>query len=251
MIANVDACLRSEVIAKRVCPASLDQHESGVVDGHQRDITKKYARQYQTASKKDKGRLLDELCAATGWSRVNARRAIREADRRRGPAKAQSRRPRPRKYSYDALKVLQEVWTLSGEPSGKYLAAVMDDTVDRLVRFKEFGKVADRLTDSVIEEVKAMSAATIDRYLALLKQARCPEAKSTTSASAILRSSIKTRTCVDGFGATPGWLEIDTIAHCENTTKGEYLITINATDPVLGWTLTRRPHPVTSKVAVC
>jgi hypothetical protein len=39
-----------------------------------RDLTKAYAR----ASKKEKGRMLDGLCVATGWSRVNARRAIRQ-----------------------------------------------------------------------------------------------------------------------------------------------------------------------------
>ncbi|WP_179229193.1 hypothetical protein [Parenemella sanctibonifatiensis] len=35
-----------------------------------REITKKYARQYAGASKKVKGRMLDELCGATGWSRA-------------------------------------------------------------------------------------------------------------------------------------------------------------------------------------
>ena len=40
------------------------------------EITKKYAREYGRASKKDKGRVLDELVAVTGWSRANARQAI-------------------------------------------------------------------------------------------------------------------------------------------------------------------------------
>jgi hypothetical protein len=43
------------------------------------EITKKYAREYARASKKDKGRMLDELVAVTGWSRANARRAITRA----------------------------------------------------------------------------------------------------------------------------------------------------------------------------
>ena len=101
--------------------------------------------------------MLDELCAATGWSRVNARRAIREAAKRKGRAGAQPRKPRPRKYSYDALKVLEQVWTLDGEPCGKYLAPVMDDTLERLLRFRELGKVADRLSDEVLAELRAMS----------------------------------------------------------------------------------------------
>ena len=93
-----------------------------------RDITKKYARAYQHADKIEKTRLLDGLVETTGWTRDHARRAIRQALARTGAVSQQKRRPRPRKYSYDALLVLQEVWRLSGAPSGKYLAAIMDDT---------------------------------------------------------------------------------------------------------------------------
>src|SRR5699024_2536193 len=138
----------------------------------------------------EKGRLLDALVATTGWSRDHARRAIRQAARRRGRAREVRRRPRPRKYSYDdALVVLQEVWRLAGQPSGKYLAAVMDDTLQRLVRFQELGKVEPRLTPEVLDEVRSMSAATIDRYLKPHKDAAYPQALSGTRPSHILRSS--------------------------------------------------------------
>lgn len=40
-----------------------------------REITKKFARQYAKAGKVEKGRLLDELVHATGWTRDHARRA--------------------------------------------------------------------------------------------------------------------------------------------------------------------------------
>lgn len=204
-----------------------------------RELTKAYAREYQRAGKKAKGVMLDELCAATGWSRVNARRAIRQAATRTGRAGQQSRTPRPRKYSYDALKVLEQVWTLGGEPCGKYLAPVMGDTLERLLRFGELGKVADRISDEVLAEVRAMSPATIDRYLAPVKAARYPEATSTTRPGLILRAAIPLRTAMDGFPATPGYLEIDTVAHCGHRNEGDYLVTINATDPHLGWGVTR------------
>ena len=45
---------------------------------------------------------------------------------------------------------------------------------ERLIRFNELTKVEDRLTPSVIAEVKAMSGATIDRYLAQARAARHP-----------------------------------------------------------------------------
>ena len=37
------------------------------------EITKKYAREYAAAAKKDKGRMLDELVGVSGWSRANSR----------------------------------------------------------------------------------------------------------------------------------------------------------------------------------
>ncbi len=202
-----------------------------------RDLTKKFAREYAIAGKVDKGVILDALVVSTGWTRDHARRAIRTASGRKGAARDQQRKPRPRKFSYDALVVLQEVWRLSGQPSGKYFAAVMDDTVERLVRFRELGKVAPRVTDTVLDELRVMSAATIDRYLKPHRDATYPLALSGTRPSLILRSSIPTRTSMDTPLTSPGFLELDTVAHCGHTLKGEFLRTMTATDPVTGWTM--------------
>ena len=113
------------------------------------EITKKFAREYQRASKKQRGVLLDGLCQATGWSRDNARRAIRNAFVRRGGAWQVVRKARGRKYSYDVLKILIEVWTLIGEPCGKYFAAIMEDSLTLLRRHGELKRVAARLSDTV------------------------------------------------------------------------------------------------------
>lgn len=204
-----------------------------------REITKKYAAEYGRTDKAGKSRMLDELTSVTGWTRDHARRAIRTAAKRRGPASAVKRRPRPRKYSYDALKVLQEVWLLAGQPSGKYLAAVMGDTLERLVRFGELRRVADRVTDRVIDEVASMSAATIDRYLKPHKASLTPIALSGTRPGRILRSAIPVRTAMDDDVDQPGFFELDTVAHCGHTLVGDFLWTLSATDVLLGWTLLR------------
>lgn len=204
-----------------------------------REITKKYSREYARAGKAEKGRLLDALVATTGWTRDHARRAIRQATARKGAARDQKRRPRPRKYSYDALVVLQEVWALVGQPSGKYLAAVMADQLERLVRFNELVRVKGRATPEVLEELQVMSAATIDRYLKPHKRAQYPVALSGTRPSHILRSSIPVRTSMDELPAGPGFTELDTVAHCGDSLKGEFLWTLSATDPRTGWTMLR------------
>ncbi|MDO5684148.1 MAG: integrase, partial [Propionibacteriaceae bacterium] len=101
------------------------------------------------------------------------------------------------------------------------------------------GKVQPRVTPNVLDELRAMSAATIDRYLKPHKDANYPVALSGTKPSHILRSSIPTRTSMDTPLATPGFLELDTVAHCGHTLKGEFLRTLTGTDPVSGWTMLR------------
>jgi len=118
-------------------------------------------------------------------------------------------------------------------------AAVMADTVDKLARFKEFGPVADRATPDVLAELTRMSPATIDRYLAPHKKALYPEAVAATRPGHLLRQSIPVHACYDGTIDDIGFLELDTVAHCGFELKGEFLWTLTATDPVIGWTVLR------------
>jgi hypothetical protein len=201
------------------------------------EITAKYARAYRSASKKDKGRLLDEVVAVTGWSRDNARRRLQQAAKPRlsGPR----RRRRPRKYSMDALKVLQRVWAVSGGECGKYLAASMPALLDALERHGELVAGKGRYCPSVRAEMLAMSAATIDRYLAPVRARDPLRGKTTTSPSPLLRNSIKIRKAGDEVEEGPGFFEGDTVAHCGPTLKGEFARTLNLTDMRTGWVFTR------------
>ena len=72
------------------------------------------------------------------------------------------------------------MWTLIGAPCGKYLGPIMAPTLSQLEVFGELGKVADRLSPGVREQLVSMSPATIDRMLQPTKAARYPAAKSAT-----------------------------------------------------------------------
>jgi hypothetical protein len=198
---------------------------------------------YVKASKKDKGRVLDQVVEVTGWSRDNARRRlVAAAEHRPGAGRAVAQRPRkPRslKYSYDALKVLQLVWAASGGQCGKYLAASMRTQLDLLERHGELVVGRDRYGTSVRAELLAMSAASIDRYLRGARANDQVRGVSMTKPSPLLRSSIKIRKAGDEVEAEPGFFEGDTVAHCGPTLKGEFARTLNLTDVHTGWVFTR------------
>lgn len=102
------------------------------------EITKKYATAYAQASKIDKGAILDTVTDLTGWSRDHARQQLRRRTRQpKGHATAtvsviDRSKAKPRKYSYDAIKILQYVWSIAGGLCGKYLATAMEGFLDAL-----------------------------------------------------------------------------------------------------------------------
>jgi len=188
------------------------------------EITTKYAKAYKKATKKDKGRVLDEVVAVTGWSRDNARRRLTTAAKRPpGVGRAVARKPRKQradKFSYDARLVLHRVWAASGGQCGKYLAASMLVQIDALERHGELVEGQDRYSPAVRAELLAMSAASIDRYLAPIKAKDAISGISTTKPSPLLRSSIKIRKAGDEVEQSPGFFEGDTVAHCGPSLKG-------------------------------
>lgn len=216
---------------------------SGLSMTSRAEITTKYAKAFVKASKKNKGQILDQVVEVTGWSRDNARRRLTSAAKRspgagRSIAK-QPRKPRSPKYSYDTLKVLQRVWAVSGGQCGKYLAASMAVQLDGLERHGELVVGRDRYSARVREELLAMSAASIDRYLRPAKAKDHIKGKSTTKPSPLLRSSVKIRKATDEVEASAGFFEGDTVAHCGPTLKGEFARTLNLTDVHIGWVFTR------------
>ena len=207
------------------------------------EITRRYARAFKAADKRTKGRILDEVVSVTGWSRDNARRRLTSAAQSPpGAGRSVTTRPRKQratKFSYDALKVLQRVWAASGGQCGKYLAASMRMQLDGLERHGELVDGVGRYSMAVREELLAMSAASIDRYLRPAKATDQIRGVSTTKPSPLLRSSIKIRKAGDEVEAEPGFFEGDTVAHCGPTLKGEFARTLNLTCVHTGWVFTR------------
>ena len=131
----------------------------GLTMGQRKAVTKAIATRYRRASKVDKGKILDELCATAGWHRNHARRALKAA---LGPKLVPApRRPRTPVYGPEVLVALRFCWAVLGAPTGKRLAPVMVELVPTLRRFGELD-ISDELAGLLV----VMSPATMDRRLA-------------------------------------------------------------------------------------
>ena len=123
-----------------------------------RALTKTIATRYARSDKAGKGRVLDELCATTGWHRNHARKALKQALR---PRIVKARRPRPPKYGPKVVAALIFCWATLGMPTGKRLAPMLPELVAILRRFGELD-----VDDDTATLLAGMSAATIDRRTA-------------------------------------------------------------------------------------
>ena len=80
-----------------------------------------------------------------------------------------------------------------------------------------------------------MSAATIDRVLKPYRQAGSRRSFSSTKPGTLLKAAIPIRTFTEWNENRPGFLEIDLVAHCGESSEGLYLNTLSAVDIKAGW----------------
>ena len=80
-----------------------------------------------------------------------------------------------------------------------------------------------------------VSSATIDRLLKPYRQKGMRRPFSTTKPGSLLKGAIPIRTFSDWNESSPGFLEVDLVAHCGESTEGFYLTTLCAVDVATGW----------------
>jgi len=213
----------------------------GLTLAERRAVTEMTAIRYVVADRRVKGRILDELCANTGWHRNHARKALKAALRPKVVAPRRS--PRPPTYGPNVIAALTACWLVLGMPAGKRLAPMLDELVAVL---RHFGELV--IDDDTAELLVSMSAATIDRRLAGERAKRQLKGRRATKPGSLLRSQIPVRTWADWDDARPGFVEIDLVSHDGGNPLGPFAFTLTVTDVATGWTENRS---VPSKDAKC
>jgi hypothetical protein len=186
---------------------------------------------YQRAGRPHKTRILDEFCATCGYHRKAALRLLN----RPLPTPTPSPKRSGPKTIYDpvaVLPVLNRVWLASDQLCSKLLKAALPEWLAHHERRSA------PLPEAFKKKLLAISPAPIDR---LLRSARVQHPKkglSTTRPGTLLRHAVPTR---HGPPDTrrPGSVEADTVAHCDDSTEGDYVNSLTFTELFSGWTENR------------
>ena len=199
---------------------------------------------YLKASKAEKKKMLDEFTSVTGYHRKHAIRVLKNK------VQVQNRHKRKPKtyqavYRGEVVQALEQIWEICGHICSKRLQPFLPEAIRVLERCKEI-----ELSKDTKELLLKISSASIDRCLRPVR-IRSPHGLSTTKPGSLLKNLIPLHTFTEWDKEQVGFMEIDLVAHCGNTTEGQFLNTLTCTDISTGWTdvtaLSHRSQEAVSK----
>ena len=201
-----------------------------------RELLEVVRSRYLKAKKVEKQKMLDEFTSATGYHRKHAIRILKNK------IQVQNRLKRKTKtyksiYGGEVVQALEQIWEIYGCICSKRLQPFLPEAIRVLERCQEI-----ELSQDTKELLLKISSASIDRCLRPVRL-QAPHGLSTTKPGSLLKNQIPVHTFTEWDEEQPGFLEIDLVAHCGNTTEGQYLNTLTCTDICTGWTeVTALPH---------
>ena len=184
---------------------------------------------YQRAGRPHKTRILDEFCATCGYHR---KAALRLLNRRLPSAPLKRPGPKVRYAPGEVLPLLKAVWLASDQLCSKLLKAALPEWLEHQERRSA------PLPEAFKEKLLAISPAQIDRLLRSARVVHPKKGLSATRPGTLLRQAVPTRSGPPDT-TRPGSVEADTVAHCDDSTEGDYVNSLTFTELYSGWTENR------------
>jgi hypothetical protein len=172
-----------------------------------------------------KKEILNEYVAVTGYHRKHAIRLLRK----KGLNGTQERAGR-RIYSEAVREALVVFWEAGDRVCGKRLKPLIPILMESMEKHGHLD-----LEQDIRAQLLSMSAATIDRMLVKVREG-AKEVRRTRGIATASRRSIPVRTFADWKDPSPGYMEVDLVAHCGGVMTGSFVHSFVLTDVATGWT---------------
>ncbi len=176
------------------------------------EIVEAVRTRYERASKVEKGAILTEFTAVSGYHRKHAIRLLNP--RLQVPAEIAVEGERVYDEAVKAALVL--VWETADRICGKRLKAAIPQLVNAMEKHGHLN-----LDTEVRKKLMAVSAATIDRVLSAVRKGAGQRSRRRLKKK--LSKEIPIKTFSDWKDPLPGFLEIDFVVHGGGSMAGEYL----------------------------
>ena len=184
---------------------------------------------YLQASKMEKGKILDEFCATTGFHRKYAIKVLAAGFDNNRIAKV-GRKARQKLYGHQVMAVVLKIWELLDFPCGQRLKPALPEIYMVLVRCREMA-----FSQELQVSLERISAKTLDRRLTRERALRhLKRNRGLTHRGNLLKSAIPIR-ITDWDTTKLGFMEIDTVAHNGGDPSGEFIFTLDVTEIFSGW----------------
>lgn len=184
---------------------------------------------YLKASKKDKGKILDEFCGNTEYNRKYAIKIL-QAGYDHNRLKNLGRKPRKKIYTQETMMMVIKVWELLEFPCGQRLRPSLVPLIDALERCHEL-----QVSDEVKNQLQKISAKTLDSRLKKERSIRrLKRNRGATRHGSLLKSSIPIR-ITDWDTSRVGFMEIDTVANNGGDPSGEFIYSLDLVEIFSGW----------------
>lgn len=180
---------------------------------------------YSRGTKKEKGRILDELVGVAGCHRKSAVRMLR-----RGRPASQARSGRGPAYKGDVVEVLRMAWEAADHLCSRRLQPFLPELLPVLQRCGN-----RQISAELATRLCRMSPSTIDRLLRPWRRSAARHRFSVTRPGTRLKMAIPVKAFAQWDEARPGFLEVHLVHHCGARDDGHYLTTLCAADVATGW----------------
>ena len=205
----------------------MSETEKMSIDERRKYLHKMRVRYWQTETKKERSRLLDEMVAVTGMHRKSVLRLI-HGELARKPRRSQ----RGCTYGEDVEKIVKKIAHSLDYPCAERLKPNLVWMATQLVRHKELTPV-----DAEMErKLSQISVSTLRRMLK--KHSQMPariahQGRRRPSPNPWLQGIPMRKIAWDEV--QPGHCEVDLVHHCGVSASGQYIHTLQMVDVASGW----------------